>query len=67
MPTDTERLDFLQRQHWTRWVGFDVQNGRIQTTWPVFAGDDLRAHIDRAIACRDAVDPRDTLDIIRKP
>jgi hypothetical protein len=56
--TDTERLDFLQRQRITRWVGYSGWqpwtdwNGnpsRIETRAmaPVFPGDDLRKAIDR--------------------
>lgn len=50
--TDTQRMDFLARQRWTRWVGFDHADGHTSTTWPVFAGDDLRGQID--LAMRDA-------------
>jgi hypothetical protein len=40
-------MDFLQRQHWTRWVGYDTADGHV--VWPVFSGDDFRAKIDEAI------------------
>jgi hypothetical protein len=45
--TDKIRMDFLQRQHWTRWVGYDTAGGHV--VWPVFSGDDFRAEIDKAI------------------
>ncbi len=44
MPSDTERLDFLQRGKWTRWVGCNTRNGH--EVMPVFAGGDLRKWID---------------------
>jgi hypothetical protein len=47
MPTDTERLDFLQKQGYTRWVGYGVWENN--TTWPVFPGGDLRKEIDIAM------------------
>ena len=51
--TDKERLDFLQAQKITRWVGFHYgENGTElggRVTWPVFPGMDLRAEIDAAI------------------
>lgn len=47
-PTDTQRIDFLNRQTWTRWVGYDTASGG-HMTWPVFKGDDFRAEVDRAM------------------
>ena len=60
--TDKQRLDFLSKQNWTRWVGYtdpkgcgwSVNGGPYTwkpscTTWPVFPGMDLRKEIDQAI------------------
>lgn len=47
--TDADRLDFLQRQSFTRWVGYDHTPRPGYTTWPVFAGENLRSAIDRAM------------------
>lgn len=42
-PTDTERLDFLNAQGFTKWVGYGTEkNNKI---WPVFPGGDLRTEI----------------------
>lgn len=45
--TDKQRIDFLARQKFTRWVGYDTENG--YCVWPVFENGDLRAEIDWAI------------------
>jgi len=45
---DKERLDFLQGQEITRWVGYSNTTLGQETSWPVFAGVDLRKEIDRA-------------------
>lgn len=52
--TDKERLDFLQAQRFTKWVGYDLIAGKYdqQTMWPVFRHDDLRAAIDSAISAQ---------------
>lgn len=47
--TDADRLDFLSRQHFTRWVGYDSPDGNGYTIWGISAGDDLREQIDIAM------------------
>lgn len=50
-PTDTERLDFLQAQRFTKWVGYDM--GALGAcVWPVFGHTDLRAAMDAAMVRR---------------
>ena len=45
--TDRERLDWLDRQHWTRWCGYGFAG--CTTTWPVFSGSSYRDEIDMAM------------------
>ena len=45
--TDKERMDFLQKQKFTRWVGYNKPNGYV--VWPVFSGADFRSEVDKAI------------------
>jgi hypothetical protein len=54
MTTDKERLDFLEAQEFTRWVGYThLKHGHLtKVTWPVFPEDNLRDSIDHAINCR---------------
>ena len=57
VPTDTERLDFLAQQHFTKWVGYDtptIDKDLIGGTciWPV--DGDVREHIDKAIEAQRA-------------
>ena len=49
--TDTDRLDFLSRQKFTRWVGYDISGDNYdgEVVWPVFGGMDFRAEVDRAM------------------
>ena len=46
--TDQQRIGFLSKQTFTRWVGYDHKDGG-HTIWPVFSGDNFRAEIDRAM------------------
>ena len=46
--TDKQRLDFLQSQSFTKWVGYD-KGPTSKCVWPVYKHTDLRKEIDRAI------------------
>jgi ABC-type transporter lipoprotein component MlaA len=46
--TDKQRMDFLERQHWTRWVGADVGPGH-HVVCPVFGGESFREKLDHYI------------------
>lgn len=46
--TDKQRLDFLQAQPFTKWVGYGNPDGG-RTTWPVFQHGNLREEIDHAM------------------
>lgn len=50
--TDKDRMNFLETQTFTRWVGHGWHregNTRHSTTWPVFKGMSFRAEVDKAI------------------
>jgi len=58
--SDKKRIDFLQSQSFTKWVGYDttskvsVMGGPLETVkghtvWPVFGQSNLRKAIDLAI------------------
>lgn len=51
--TDKQRLDFLDSQSFTKWVGYVHKDG--YTVWPVFGCGTLRQEIDRAIKQSAAV------------
>lgn len=48
--TDTDRLDWLNKQKFTKWVGYTIKNGNV--VHPVFDGQDLRKAIDDAMAAQ---------------
>jgi hypothetical protein len=53
---DNERMDFLERQHFTKWVGFNHLDNALQSTvWPVFGTGlgSLRSQIDLAMKRRE--------------
>jgi len=50
MMSDKDRMDFLEAQGFTRWVGYGTQ--RAHCTWPIFAGDSFRAGVDKAIVAK---------------
>jgi hypothetical protein len=49
MISDADRINFLQNQSFTKWVGYDTHKYNQQTVWPVFGRADLRKQIDMAI------------------
>ncbi len=58
---DNERMDFLERQHFTKWVGYSHPDNALHSTvWPVFGTGlgSLRSQIDKAMAARDALERR---------
>lgn len=45
--TDKQRMDFMERQGFTRWVGWGTSERC--TVWPVFEKDSFRSEVDRAM------------------